>query len=145
MANKKEIIKWVEIQINKKKKALPRIDSNSISEIIDRHIKDPIYRYTIEKNMIGNSKYDEELQVYIPTIDDNMKTLCVDAGIYSSVARVLDEVDTMHANHTIEVREIRMHNDKLNDLLASFKEGMLLISNGDLADYAKAFIESIKQ
>ena len=145
MANKKEIIQWVTLQINKKKKALPRIESNSIREIIGSYIKDPIYRYAIEKNMIGNNKYDEALQVYIPTINDKMKTLCFDAGIYSSVARILDEVDTMYANYKTETDEINMYNSRLRELLSSFKEGMLLISNEDLEDYAKAFVESIKQ
>lgn len=43
MANKKEIIQWVKIQINKKIKELPETEWNKkIENIIEKHIKDPI-------------------------------------------------------------------------------------------------------
>ena len=69
----------------------------------------------------------------------------MEARIYDSVRDVLYEVDAMYENYKAETDEINIYNDKLKDLLSSFKEGMLLISNGDLADYAKAFIESIRE
>lgn len=73
-----------------------------------------------------------------------MSKLCVEAKIYDNVSHILNDVDTMYKNYKAECDEISEYNNKLRDLLSSFKEGMLLISNGDLADYAKAFIESVK-
>ena len=145
MANKKEIIKWVEIQINKKLKKRTDIDFyKNIEKIVEEHIKDPIYRYFINRALINHSRYDEVLSMYIPSISDGKSKLCVEAKIYDDVINVLNDVDTMYENYKAELDEISAYNDKLRDLLSSFKEGMLLISNGDLADYAKAFIESIK-
>lgn len=145
MANKKEIVKWVEIQINKRLKKVTDINFyENIEKIVEEHIKDPIYRCFINRALNSDSRYDEELQMYIPAISDKVSKLCVEAKIYDSISHILNEVDTMYANHKAETDEIRAYNAKLKDLLASFKEGMLLISNGDLADYAKAFIESVK-
>lgn len=147
MANKKEVIQWVEIQINKKMKMKKVSDVNfyeNIENIVKEHIKDPIYRYFINNALHNNSRYDEDLRLYVPSISDKVRELCVEAKIYDSVINILNEVDVMYANYKAETDEISEYNDKLRDLLASFKEGMLLISNGDLADYAKAFIESVK-
>ena len=146
MASKKEIIQWVTIQINKKMKSLPKKDfdaSDNIKKTVEKHIKDPIYRYIIIKAMYVNSRYDEELKMWIPSITHRIEKLCVEAGIYDSVINILNEVDDMYANYKAETDNINIHNNKLKDLLVSFKEGMLLISNEDLADYARAFIDSI--
>ena len=145
MANKKEIIQWTTIQINKKIKELPKITFGDIENIVETHIKNPIYRYFIKNALRNNSRYDEKLEMYIPSISDKVEKLCMEARIYDSVRDVLYEVDAMYENYKAETDEINIYNDKLKDLLSSFKEGMLLISNGDLADYAKAFIESIRE
>ena len=145
MANKKEITQWVTIQINKKLKGVPTINFDNVVQIIEKNVKDVMYRYTIKKHMEYNSMYDDELKIWIPKLSDEMLKLCEEAGIYDNVVKILDEVKTLYKNHKIELDDTDTYNNKLKDLLASFKEGMLLISNGDLADYAKAFIESIKE
>ena len=146
MANKKEIIQWVTIQINKKLKELPKTEfDDNIKKIIEKHIKDPIYRYTIKNIMMSNSKYNSELNIFIPYVTDEIKELCVEAKIYDSVINILNEVDIMYEDYKAGADEVAMYNNKLKDLLASFNEGILLISNGDLVDYAKAFIESIRE
>lgn len=94
--------------------------------------------------MLFNTRFNPKLNMYVPYIDDKTKELCVEAKIYDSVINILSEVNIMYEDYRTEADEVAMYNNKLKDLLASFKEGMLLISNGDLADYAKAFIESIK-
>ena len=145
MANKKEITQWVTIQIKKKLKGVPTINFDNVVQIIEKNVKDVMYRYTIKKHMEYNSMYDDELKIWIPKLSDEMLKLCEEAGIYDNVVKILDEVKTLYKNHKIELDDTDTYNNKLKDLLASFKEGMLLISNGDLADYAKAFIESIKE
>lgn len=146
MANKKEIIQWVTIQINKKIKEVPTINfDNDIAQIIEKNVKDVMYRYTIKKYISHNRMYDNELKTWIPKLSDEMLKLCEEAGIYDNVVKILDEVKTLYKNHKIELDDTNTYNNKLKDLLASFKEGMLLISNGELADYAKAFIESIRE
>ena len=146
MASKKEIIQWVTIQIDKKFKGLPEIELNKKTEnIIEKHIKDPIYRYTIKNAMLSNSRFNSELNMFVPYIGEKIKELCVEAKIYNSIINILNEVDIMYEDYSAEADEVERYNNKLKDLLASFKEGMLLISNGDLADYAKAFIESIRE
>lgn len=147
MANKKEIIKWVTIQINKKVKELPNKTEldKKVENIIEKHIKDPIYRYTIKNAMWLNTRFNSKLNMYVPYIDDKFKELYVEAKIYDSVINILSEVNIMYEDYSAEVDEIVMYNNKLKDLLASFKEGMLLIPNVQLADYAKAFIESIRE
>lgn len=150
MANKKEIIQWVTIQINmqinKKIKEVSTIDfDNVLAQIIEKNVKDVMYRYTIKKHMANNSGYDEELKIWIPKLSDEMLKLCEEAGIYDNVVKISDEVKTLYKNYKIEVDDTNTYNKKLRNLLASFKENMLLISNGDLADYAKAFVESIRE
>ena len=144
MANKKEVIQWVTIQINKKMKKSDIDLSKNIENIVEKNIKDRIHRFFIINELRTYSRFDEKLGLCVPSISDKVEKLCMEARIYDSIRHVLYEVDTMYENYKAEIDEINMYNDKLKDLLASFKEGMLLISNGDLADYAKAFIESIK-
>ena len=144
MANKKEIIQWVTIQINRKIKDVPTI-GNDVFQIIDKNVKDVMYRYTIKKHMAHNSMYDNELKIWIPKLSDEMLKLCEEAGIYDNVVKISDEVKTLYKNYKIELDDTNTYNNNLRNLLASFKENMLLISNGDLADYAKAFIESIRE
>ena len=144
MANKKEVIQWVTIQINKKMKKSDIDLSKNIENIVEKNIKDRIHRFFIINELRTYSRFDEKLGWWIPSISDKVEKLCMEARIYDSIRHVLYEVDTMYENYKAETDEINIYNNKLKDLLASFKEGMLLISNGDLADYAKAFIESIK-
>ena len=139
MANKKEIIKWVELQINRAYE--PELQDLSKEEVIlecNNIIKDKLisemvsdlirsvyraggYRYEFTKNIDTTS----ELLNPIKTIMENIRK---------------KEETILNSN-----KEIEEYNAWLKMKLAKFKEDMLLIGNRDLSDYAKTFMESIRQ
>ena len=139
MANKKEIIKWVELQINRAYE--PELQDLSKEEVIlecNNIIKDKLisemvsdlirwvyrpggYRYEFTKNIDTTSELLNPIKMIMENI--RKKEECI--------------LDSNKA--------IVEYNEWLKMKLAQFKEDMLLIGNRDLADYAKDFIENIKK
>lgn len=136
MANKKEIIKWVELQIKKEYKSLlPDLSKEDVILECDNQINDKLiaemvsdliqYRYYNSRYEFSKDITTSELLIPITKIMENIHK---------------KEDFIRNAN-----KEIVEHNEGLDIKLAKFKEDMLLIGNRDLADYAKDFIENIKK
>ena len=138
MVNKKEIIKWVELQINKAyKPLLPNIRMEDVRLVCDSHIKDKLTAEMVTyfiKNTYGHSKYKYEFTLNIDPTSELFKPIEM---IMENIHKKEDFI--RNAN-----KEIAEHDELLKAKLAKFKEDMLLIGNKDLADYAKAFIESLR-
>ena len=139
MANKKEIIKWVELQINKAcKPLLSNVRIEDVRLVCDNHIKDKLIAEMVVhfiQNTYGNGKYKYEFTLNIDQTSE----------LFLPIKTIIENIHKKEDFIRNSNKEIAKNNEWLRMKLAQFKEDMLLIGNRDLADYAKDFIENIKK
>lgn len=141
MANKKEIIKWVELQINKEYMVkLPNIGRSDITLECKNYIKDELIAEMVERfiSYRYNNRYECWRYEFTLNIEPTSELL-------NPIKMIIENIRKKEEGILNSNKEIAEYNEWLKMKLAQFKEDMLLIGNRDLADYAKDFIENIKK
>lgn len=141
MANKKEIIKWVELQINKEYMVkLPNLDRSDIILECKNYIKDELIAEMVER--LIDYRYDNCYGCYRYEFTLSLETT---SELLNPIKMIMENIRKKEEAILNSNKEIAEYNEWLKMKLSQFKEDMLLIGNRDFADYAKEFIENIKK
>ena len=149
MANKKEIIKYVEIKLKEMKENIKR--NNKIDKLpvdIVHEVADELGIFDVLSNT--NEYFNNSYKLKNVRLDYNSfkkrwsDVVIGDDVLNKQTKRMLEKMATERYDKICE------HNEKINKIaegldkkLEVFKTEMLLVGNGELVDYAKAFIESL--
>lgn len=141
MANKKEIIKWVELQINKEYMVkLPDLNRSNIILECKNYIKDELIA-----EMVGRFIDYRYNSCYGCWRYEFMLNLEATSELLNPIKMIMENIHKKEESILNSNKEIEEYNEWLKTKLTQFKEDMLLIGNRELANYAKDFIEDIKK
>ena len=141
MANKKEIIKWVKLQINKEHMVkLPNLSTNDVMLECKTYIKDELIAEMVSRfiDYRYNSGYGCRRFEFTLNIETTSELLGPIKMIMENIRKKEEAI--LNSN-----KEIAEYNESLRMKLDQFKEDMLLIGNRELSDYAKTFMEKLKK
>lgn len=134
MASKKEIKEYVRIKLEKIK--IPKIDYPSE--------KDYLNKYTEDKFLIAMfdtiTRRDWNGRVHDILIDQEIAAVAP-AIMHTAVSEMNKEREVIYNKN----KEIDNYNNRIDEKYKNFCTEMLLIGNGQLADFAKAFVESLNE
>lgn len=134
MASKKEIKEYTKIQLEKLKKE--RISYPNEKGYLDRYTEDKFLRKAF--NMMTRRDWNEDFD-----------TISIDSEIVDAVPALIKEgiIDINKERELVynKNKEIEEYNKAIDEKYKNFCTEMLLIGNGQLADFAKSFIESLKE
>ena len=141
MANKKEIIKWVELQINKEHMVkLPNLSTNDVMLECKTYIKDELIAEMVSRFI--DYRYNSGYGCWRFEFTLNIETT---SELLDPIKMIMENIRKKEEAISNSNKEIEEYNSWLKIKLAQFKEDMLLIGNKDLSDYAKTFMENIRQ
>ena len=150
MANKKEIIKYVEIKLKEMKENIKR--NNKIDKLpvdIVHEVADELGIFDIFRNNT-NEYFNNSYKLKNVRLDYNLaKQRWTDVVIGDDVLnkqtkKMLEKIATERYDKICEENErVDKIAEGLDKKLEVFKTEMLLVGNVELVDYAKAFIESL--
>lgn len=141
MANKKEIIKWVELQIKKEYKSLlPNLSKEDVILECNSHIKDRLIAEMV--SFFIQHSYDNE---YSCLRYEFTKDIDTTSELFNPIKKIMENIHRKEEFIINSNKEIKEYNEGLTIKLAKFKEDMLLIGNRELSNYAQEFIENLKK
>ena len=141
MANKKEIIKWVELQIKKEYKSLlPNLSREDIILECSNQIKDKLIVEMVS-NFIQH-RYSNEDGRYRYKFTRDIDTT---SELFNPVKKIMENISRKDDFILNSNKEIAEYNKGLEIKLAQFKEDMLLIGNRELSNYAQEFIKNLNK
>lgn len=141
MANKKEIIKWVELQIKKEYKSLlPNLSKEDVLLECNNHIKDRCIAEMV--SFFIQHSYDNEYSCLRYKFTKDIDTT---SELFNPIKKIMENIHRKEEFIINSNKEIKEYNEGLTIKLAKFKEDMLLIGNRELSNYAQEFIENLKK
>ena len=135
MASKKEIKEYTKIKLDEMKKK--RLSAKGLEFYTDKHIEDKFLKLIFEK--LVSKSWRDVPSIYI--IESEEIEEVTPASIKVALSHMNDDIIEIYNKN----KEIENYNRKIDDRYESFCTEMLLIGNGQLADFAKAFIESLTE
>lgn len=134
MASKKEIKEYVRIKLEKIK--IPKINYPNEKDYLNKYTKD---NFLIEVfNMITRRDWNGSFQCI--SIDQEIAPMAP-AIMHTAVFEINKEREVIYNKN----KEIDNYNNGIDGKYKNFCTEMLLVGNGQLADFAKAFIESLNE
>lgn len=134
MASKKEIKEYVKIKLEKIK--IPKINYPNEKDYLNKYTEDNFLIAVFD--MI--TRRDWNGQVYDIMIDQEIAPIAP-AIMHTAVFDLNKEREAIYNKN----KEIDNYNNRIDEKYKNFCTEMLLIGNGQLADFAKAFIESLNE
>lgn len=135
MASKKEIKEYVKIKLDGIKKK--QIQRESISVYADKYIKDEFLRTIFSNGAITEEEWKKSFPISLRSQYESI------APTY--IKDMIEEINKGRLNTYNKNKEIELFNSKIDNRYKDFCTEMLLVGNGQLADFAKAFIESLTE
>lgn len=136
MASKKEIKEYVKIQLEKMKKK--KIDCPDAKVYINKYTEDE-FVVAIFKNIL-RCDYKNSSSYVSMCIEDSIEKV---APTY--VKQAVADMNYERYLIYMKDKEIEKYNDSIDNKYKDFCTELLLVGNGQLADFAKSFIESLKE
>lgn len=136
MASKKEIKEYVKIQLEKMKKG--KTDRPDAKVYINKYTEDE-FIVAIFENILRRD-YKNSFAYTSVHIEDSIEKV---APTYVKQA----VADMNYERYLIYIKDkaIEKYNDSIDNKYKDFCTELLLVGNGQLADFAKSFIESLKE
>ena len=136
MASKKEIKEYTKIKLDEMKKK-KESKTKDFEFYCNKHIEDKFLRLIFEN--IVRIDWRAGPDTYI--IEDEAMRESAPASIKAALIDMNNDIVEIYN----KIKEIEKYNKTIDEKYKNFCTEMLLIGNGQLADFAKAFIESLHE